>query len=377
MADDTALDAVIAFSERLAHDANNYIGAILGLSEVLPIVADDPEQVALIAARIAAAGRLLQVAINQPLLPHAPILRPRRLNFDEAERVVRSIAASLPPKQVAFDIRRPPDEVEIGISMTEFSTLVFVLLRNAADAIGNASGHIRVSMTSTTAAEASGEDEDVYWRGTPPDGRYLALSVIDDGCGFPTTDASLLFQPFFSRSRRKSALGLGLNFASAILEGRQGAMAVSRGAETRFTAFIPLLAASDQKQPSDVPEDARIIVVDPLAQWGNVAATLLSALDRAAICVVSIDAAIELLSKASSVRHVVVLHTARGEAQGDALKRLGEAFTRRMNIDLLIVVGAAFPADQDSAVLLGDMAAIFLGADAEPADLANYLIPNM
>ena len=34
-APEAAFDAVVSYSERLAHDANNYIGAILGLADVL------------------------------------------------------------------------------------------------------------------------------------------------------------------------------------------------------------------------------------------------------------------------------------------------------------------------------------------------------
>lgn len=372
---DRALDAVIAFSERLAHDANNYIGAILGLSELLPAVADDPEQVASIAAKISAAGRLLQIAVNQPLLAYAPSLVPPRLDAGEAFDAARMLAENLVPRRITVALRPCESETTFGISRREFSSVLFILLRNAIDAIGEQPGHIEIVMEEISPAGALLDDHHIYWRGAFGRARYLALSVTDSAARLPAGDVSHLFQPFKSDAHRKSALGLGLGFASAILESREGVLAVSRVPDTRFTAFIPAVDVAEENVV-DLPEEARIIIVDPLKQWGNVAAVLLDTLGRMAICVATVEIAAGLLGGAPSLPHVVVLRAARTGMSSAGLKQLRDVLAQRMNIDLPIIAGAQ-SAEADVAALLEDMAAVQLGAEAEPADLINYLIPHI
>lgn len=361
-----ALEAVISYSERLAHDANNYIGAILGLSEVLPVIADDPEQVAIIAEKIAAAGRLLQVVINQPLLAYSPSLVPPCLDLEEAMASARMLAANLLRPRIAFDLTYVPLDAALGISKVEFAALLFILLRNAADAIGDGEGRIRVSLVEAQDADAEYD----YRRGKLAEGRYFALSVSDSGGGLPEGNPQRLFQPFVSHARRKSALGLGLGFAAAIAERRHGAIAVSRGDETTFTVFLPLVEEADEA--ADVPAEARIVVVDPLGQWGHAAVRLFAALNRDALNVASADEAAVALECASPSRHVVILRAPRGGFSNGELELLRETLVRRMNADLLLLVGATFPADMSSG-----LTAISLGADAELADIVNYIIPNI
>lgn len=367
MADNDALEAVISYSERLAHDANNYIGAILGLSEVLPAIADDPEQVTIIAEKIAAASRLLQVVINQPLLAHSSSLVPPRLDLEEAMASARMLAANLLRPRIAFDLTYVPLDAALGISKVEFSALLFILLRNAADAIGDGEGRIRVSLVEAPDVDAA---EYVYRRGRLAEGRYFVLSVGDSGGNLPEGNPQRLFQPFVSHARRKSALGLGLGFAAAIAERRHGAIAVSRGDETTFTIFLPLVEEADEA--ADVPAEARIVVVDPLGQWGHAAVRLFAALNRDALNVASADEAADALECASPSRHVVILRAPRGGFSNGELELLRETLVRRMNADLLLLVGAAFPADMSSG-----LTAIYLGADAELADIVNYIIPNI
>jgi methylmalonyl-CoA mutase cobalamin-binding subunit len=124
-------------------------------------------------------------------------------------------------------------------------------------------------------------------------------------------------------------------------------------------------------------EDARIFVFDPLVQWGEAVVTLFSALGRRAISTTSVQATAEVLDRASSAPHVVVMRASRGSISAEDLMRLREALTQRSNADLLIVVGADYPAHPGTASIFGDVAAILLGADAEPADIVDYVIPNI
>jgi nitrogen-specific signal transduction histidine kinase len=379
---EAALDAVIAYSERLAHDANNYIGAILGLAEVLPTVADDPERVILLAGKISAAGRLLQNIVNQPLLSHASThaatSAQTSLDVSAAFETARLLAANLVPARIAFELTHSIGDAVLGVSRKEFAAMLFILLKNAVDAVGEGPGRIRVSLDVMDAAPIAGGEGVVYRRGVAPEGRHAVLRVADSGEGFPEGGAVRLFQPFVSHARRTTALGLGLTFAAAIAERRGGAIDVSRDGETAFSVLMPMAAPIEEKVDEETnDEDARIIIFDPLVQWGEAAATLFSALGRAAICTISAQATAGALDRASSAPHVVVMRASRGMVSVDDLMRLREALARRSNADLLIVVGADYPAHPGVASIFGDVAAILLGADAEPVDIVDYVIPDI
>lgn len=382
-----AFDAVVNYSERLAHDANNYIGAILGLSEVLPAIADDPEQVSLIATRIAAAGRLLQVVVNQALLPVARHDDSPSIDLDTAHDIATRLATHLVAPRIAFHLLSSDATGGIALTQGELSVLLFVLLRNACDAAELHEGtspqiHVSFEALSGDALEADLQAQDVV-RGTKPGGSVLALRVRDNGCGLKTPldeNVALAFQPFVSHSRRRSALGLGLTFAFAIAERRGGALGVRQTGDTQFTAYLPLGDAAVQGEviASDdiVPQ---VLIVDPLMQWGAATATLLGLLDWPARQIGTIDEALVMLEAASRHRHVLVIRQPRHSISARAAARLEALIQARHNVDLVLLIGAtnAIASDDEAAASLARAAAMPLCEDAAPADIVNYLIPNI
>ncbi|MES1991447.1 MAG: ATP-binding protein [Pseudomonadota bacterium] len=385
---DIAFDAVVAYAEKLAHDANNYIGAILGLSEVLPAIADDPEQVNAIATRLAAAARLLQVVVNQALLPVSRSHGLPSLDMATASDTVTQMARHLVGPRIAFELVPPSTDKVMELTQGEFSILLFILLRNACDAADISDGagaKIRVLLEEVSAADMDDEmTTQTFVRGTMPKGSAVALRVYDNGCGFIEglkDNAVSAFQPFVSRSKRKTALGLGLAFAVAIVERRGGALGVAQNEETCFTAYLPVNDKVAEAPPSDESDVAasQVLIVDPLVQWGAATETLLGLMGWPARQVASVaDVAVQLKT-ASRGRHVVIVRVPRhGIAHEDAVA-LHTVFADRFGIDLLLVVGSLYTctADDDTALLLANMSAMPLGADAAPADIVNCLIPNI
>lgn len=388
-------DGVVAYAERIAHDANNYIGAILGLSEVLPTVADDPDQVARIATRIAAAGQLLQIVVNQALLPmldrfDAPVLHVEdaieRLRALSRHLIGRRIALQLPPSLLNSPSLNPSPS--IAMTLGEFSTLIFILLRNAVDAADLAEGarpHLRVAMDDLAGDEIAADAQKQFFvSGAPPSGQALAFRVIDNGHGFSEVfrdNAASAFQPFVSQSRRTSALGLGLTFARAIVERRGGAIAIGRGGETCVTAYLPLHAHSESDAVGDRHDDVSspVIVVDPAEQWGGVTATLLGLLDWPVQQAGSLAEAAALLATSGRERHVVVIRVPFKSLDTEAANLLQAAIISRANVDLVMVVGPIrlMTRDETAADVLAELATLVLPGDTAPADIVNYLIPNI
>tara|TARA_R110002074_G_scaffold20484_3_gene64915 strand:- start:11 stop:1276 length:1266 start_codon:yes stop_codon:yes gene_type:complete len=387
---DAAFDAVVSYSERLAHDANNYIGAILGLADVLPALADDSEQVMKIATRIAAAGRLLQVVVNQALLPASRHADDASLDMDAALDIAERMAKHLIGPRIEFELTPPPVAATLALSKSEFSTLLFILLRNACDAALTSDGHaphIRVRFDVLEGEALVAETaRQVVMLGRIPEGRAMALRVEDNGAGFAPAlqqDIGSVFRPFVSHSRRKSALGLGLSFAVAIAERRGAALGAVQSADTGFTAYLPFdetLSAADMIGAAQGDEAApQVLIVDPMMHWGAATATLLSILDWPARQLGSITEVVAALDGAPRQRHVVVLRLPPRTVTTDEARALSASFHGRYNVDLALLVGPVngLAADDAAALALGNLGALSLAGDAVPADIVNYLIPNI
>lgn len=391
LSQDVAFEAVVSYSERLAHDANNYIGAILGLADVLPAIVDDAEQVMKIATRIAAAGRLLQVVINQALLPVSRHADDASLDTDTAIGVVERMAMHLVGPRIKFELVPPPVGVSLGLSKSEFSTLLFILLRNACDAAEASDGHMPYIRVRFDLLEgevlAAEEGRQVVVAGRMPTGRVMALRVEDNGSGFVSAlrhNPGLAFQPFVSHSRRKSALGLGLSFAVAIAERRGAALATVEGSDTGFAVYLPVDAGLHSVDPIVASEvgDAvapQVLIVDPMIHWGGATATLLSILDWPARQVGTLGEVIAALDHAPNQRHVVVIRVPPKSIAVDEARALSDRLAGRYNVDLAMLVGSVngLAADDAAALALGDLGALALADDAAPADIVNYLIPNI
>lgn len=77
------------------------------------------------------------------------------------------------------------------------------------------------------------------------DGKYVSLSVIDQGIGIPRDELEKVFLRFYrvdkARSREKGGVGLGLAIAKEIVDKYGGQIAIESevGAGTTVELFIP------------------------------------------------------------------------------------------------------------------------------------------
>lgn len=102
-----------------------------------------------------------------------------------------------------------------------------------------------------------------------PPGRYLALSVADQGAGISQTVMEHLFEPFFTTKAAQSGTGLGLAVVFGVVTEFGGAVDVqSRPAQGAcFTLYLPECTDAAAAAADPVPDDVRgtgqrLLVVD-------------------------------------------------------------------------------------------------------------------
>jgi two-component system NtrC family sensor kinase len=115
------------------------------------------------------------------------------------------------------------------------------LLVNAADAVAEEGGEIRIS----TRIDGSAEEPEV------------TIAVADDGCGISPQDLDKIYEPFFT-TKDQGGTGLGLSVVWGIIEEHGGGIDVSSQVDvgTTFTIHLPVKAPPERVE-AEVPGDAR------------------------------------------------------------------------------------------------------------------------
>ncbi len=170
------------------------------------------------------------------------------------------------PKQVVLELDLaadlPPTEADTG----QLQQVIMNLLINAAEAIGDRVGRIRLQ----TAVRCVTEKDALYWRYTDQPlapGSYISLQVADNGDGMDQENIAKIFDPFFTT--KFTGRGLGLAAVLGIVRGHHGGLSVLSEPQvgTVFELLLPaapdtqLQASAHQTEPEAETAVAGVVLV--------------------------------------------------------------------------------------------------------------------
>ncbi len=226
----------------IAHDFNNLLTGILGFADLalLDLPAASPVRASIEQVMV---GARSASELTRQLLAYAGkgkyVVRRLRLGslIREMGRLIEVVTV---PKrcQVVYDIS--PEASPIEGDPTQLRQVAMNLIMNAAEAIGDASGVITV-----TVGERLCDRESLlgaHGGEALPGGTYVYLEVKDTGHGMSPETLEKIFDPFFTT--RFPGRGLGLSAVSGILRGHRGTIKVASepGNGSTFTALFPATA---------------------------------------------------------------------------------------------------------------------------------------
>jgi CheY-like chemotaxis protein len=112
------------------------------------------------------------------------------------------------------------------------------LIINASEAIGEAHGEIRVSLTIATVIDGVSEKD--YSGKIIVPGRYVCLEVADNGSGMDEETKRRIFEPFYTT--KFTGRGLGMSAVLGIIKSHGGALQLisHQGQGTIFKVFLPV-----------------------------------------------------------------------------------------------------------------------------------------
>lgn len=238
------LESLGVLAGGIAHDFNNILTIILGhcfmamenvdsglphKAHVLQIEGAANRAADLCRQMLAYAGKnpLVQTQVNLWLL------------LDEMVKMLTSAIK----KNVTIELDLTRDVPKIAGDNSQIQQIVMNLIINAAEAIGDNNGTIRVALTKTTVD--AGQANTDFLGNTILVGRYACLEVSDTGCGMDNETQKRIFEPFYTT--KFTGRGLGMSAILGIIKAHNGALQLSSepGVGTTFKVYFPLFAVPD------------------------------------------------------------------------------------------------------------------------------------
>jgi len=232
-------EALGRFASGLAHEINNLLQPILiysgfGVSDQ----AQDERGVYFSKIRRAAenASNIVRNALS--FTRHAP---PRTEAIDLSGQVndTLEVFAARIPKGINLIVDQNSLGHWVDVDRTGLAQVLTNLLTNAVEAMTvppNSGGEIRILARELTLPASEEGRVDVK------PGRYICLSVADNGPGIPPDILKSIFDPFFTTKSQGQGTGLGLSVVASLVKSWSGAVTVSSlpHASTEFRLYLPV-----------------------------------------------------------------------------------------------------------------------------------------
>jgi PAS domain S-box-containing protein len=240
------LEALGTLAGGVAHDLNNTLVPVLALSKLA--LEELPQDCAVRGdiETIVSASRRARDLVKQILVfSRKQTLAKREVDLVAViSEALGMLRASLPATIEIIEQVTPVPPL-FG-DPTQLHQVVVNLVTNAAQAIGDKVGQIRISVRSPI--------EQIAPPQMPGGGRAIYMSIADTGCGMDAATIDRIFEPFFTTREVGEGTGLGLSVVHGIVTGHGGTIVVHSqpGEGTEITLSLPALHQTPLTTPLQV-----------------------------------------------------------------------------------------------------------------------------
>ncbi len=269
---EAANDAKSEFLANMSHEIRTPMNAILGFSELLHGLVQDPRQKSYLSA-IASSGKTLLTIIND-------ILDLSKIEAGHMELEYESLSVGTVLQEIRQIFAQKAEQKDLDLLLEIDPTMPAGLLLDEVrlrqiliNVVGNAikfteSGHVKIIARSLVRHDPAGKIG-------------LLLEVEDSGIGIPESEQQRIFESFSQQSgqsqRKYGGTGLGLTITRRLVEMMHGTVSVHsrHGSGTTFRIEFPEVAVTDAARETAASEPVRddfsafatatILVVDDIA----------------------------------------------------------------------------------------------------------------
>jgi len=368
----------------VAHELNNPLTAILGVSEMLREQSSDEtvkRHLDLAHRQARRAADIVQslLAFSRPPAPRNSLLH----LSDLLQRTLQLHDRSLRENRIKVDFVVRPELPTVFGDPNQLTQVFLNLISNAEQAIRE----VRDSGTLRIRLGVSGD--------------RVLITFQDDGVGIPRDVLPRIFDPFFTTKRPGRGTGLGLSISMAIVREHNGtisALPVPDGGSV-FTISLPVClhapaltqppagtpASGAQAARTPVPNSAiggkRILVVDDEESILDLVADGLGARDLVVDCAATCDQALELAATHSYDAILCDLNLAGGAGKStsgrEVRKRICEIWAERSSVPAPFIFMTGDLVPPGAAQELGQDGSRFLQKPFRISDLFALLLEMM
>jgi two-component system cell cycle sensor histidine kinase/response regulator CckA len=212
------MDAIGHLAGGVAHDFNNLLTIITSYSELaLDAVRKDSPLEAKIQEILLAARRAAE--LTRQLLAFSR-KQPQALRVVELNQVIANIAKTLPRligEDIEFSFSPGKGLDRVRVDPVQIEQILMNLAANARDAMPQG-GNLRVETSNVTLDESYMQQK----LAVIPVGRYVIITVSDDGAGIPSEHLPHIFEPFYTTKPSGEGTGLGLATVYGVVKQNKG-----------------------------------------------------------------------------------------------------------------------------------------------------------
>lgn len=244
------------FVGSVVHDINNVLASMAGAARLLRRRAEDARSVEILDHVDRAVDRGARLVRQLLDFSRRSESEPEPVDLAAALATDGELLRHLVGRSVGMTIDVEDGIWPVLIAPGRLQSVLFNLVANARDAIGAASGRVRIVVRNRASLARAA--------GLPP-GDWVEISVIDDGPGMPPDVVARLGEPFFTTKEAGAGTGLGIPSAFDLAEQAGGRVEIDSlvGRGTRVSLHLPRSGAD--LRSIDAPSDA---AVDPAPHGG-------------------------------------------------------------------------------------------------------------
>jgi PAS domain S-box-containing protein len=259
------IEAVGNLAGGVAHEVNNMMTAVIGFGGfVLKGLPQDHPRRSDVSEMVKAATRAAGVTRQLLAFTRQQVLQPSVLDLNAVVTELTRMLSGFLGADIELTMQLHPDTGRVRADRGQLEQVIVNLALNARYAMDRG-GRLRLETSTTTL-------DDDYARRHPgvtiEPGRYVVLSVTDNGLGMDAATRSRAFEPFFTTKPVGQGTGLGLSTAYGIVKQSGGYIWLysEAGHGTSVKVYLPQVSepASRPSRPAIPPsgEGETILVVE-------------------------------------------------------------------------------------------------------------------
>src|SRR3984893_13035249 len=311
------LESLGTLAGGIAHDLNNILTVISGNIGLAQIEA--PGEARLLLAALSKAGQATQHAarLSGQLLPFSKGGAPVKRIASLGELLQQSVEFCLYGSSLRAQLDLPRDLWKAEIDRGQIEQVVNALVVNAREAMPHGG---------TVTVTAHNIEIEPTASALPPPGRYVKITISDEGAGIDEALAKKIFDPYFTTKPTGSGLGISIGYSIIKKHGGLLHLEHSSSKGSTFAFYLPAVDGQtvEAEPPSDeqIPQftNQRVLVMDDEAAIRDLTSQLLGTLGYQATAVPDGQSAVQTyehaLQSGENFQAVILDATVRGGMGG-------------------------------------------------------------